>query len=98
MGLNRAYLEALLEGAPLPATKRDLIRHVRHDGARDRGDAREAISTLRHLPSRRYSSLDEVGEALMPVQPKRTPADRLPRSESDREREPDRRPSRSRPG
>lgn len=83
MAVNRAYLEALLEGAPLPATKRDLIRYVRHDGARDGGDTRAAILALRRLDSKRYSSLDEVGEALSPVQPAWAPADRLPRPESD---------------
>jgi hypothetical protein len=60
---ERAYIESLLEGAPLPATRADLIEYAERQG--DRGTARR----LRALPSRRYDWLDEVGEALEPVQP-----------------------------
>jgi hypothetical protein len=73
---KRASLEALLEGVPLPATRSDLITYARREGGR--GSAR----ILRRLPSQRYASLDEVGEALEPVQPRRVPERRVPRAES----------------
>ena len=71
-----AYAQALLEGVPLPATRGDLIRYARkqRDGV---------VESLRSLPSRRFTSLDEVGEELAPVQPKRTPQRRVPVPESD---------------
>jgi hypothetical protein len=77
MAPNRAELEALLEGVPLPATRKDLLRHARRDG----GGGAEAA--LRALPDRRCSSVDEVGEALEPVQPTWARPVRVPRPESD---------------
>jgi hypothetical protein len=74
---NRAHLEALLEGVPLPATRDDLLRHAQREGGRD------AVVALAHLPRRRYSTLDEVGEAIAPVQPSRDRPRRVPRVESD---------------
>jgi hypothetical protein len=54
-------IQALLEGVPLPAQKRDLVRYARsQDGGADE---------LEKIPDREYMSLDEVGEALWPVQP-----------------------------
>lgn len=74
--MNRAYLEALLEGAPLPATRKDLVRYAKRQ---DPG----AAARLAELPDRRFSSLDEVGEALAPVQPAWAPRHTKPVVESD---------------
>jgi hypothetical protein len=74
---RRAYLETLLEGVALPATKQDLIEHAKHEGSRK--DAR----MLKSLPSVRFSSLDEVGEQLQRVQPEWPRTHRQPRPESD---------------
>jgi Protein of unknown function (DUF2795) len=71
-----ARLQALLEGVDLPAAKADLIRYARlHD--------REAASALERLPDREYARIDDVGEALAPVQPQRPHGSKLPREESD---------------
>lgn len=74
---DRARLEALLDGVPLPATKRDLTTHARHYG-----DAATA-ALLEGIPDRRYATIDEVGEELEPVQPEWPRARRVPRPESD---------------
>ena len=70
-------LQTLLEGVDLPAHKCDLIRYARRQ---DGDDA--ALSLLERLPDREYASLDDVGEAVAPVQPRRNPTERLPRPES----------------
>jgi uncharacterized protein DUF2795 len=57
-----AELQSILEGVPLPAQKRDLLAYAREQDA-------SAAADLQELPDREYSSLDEVGEALAPVQP-----------------------------
>jgi hypothetical protein len=75
---RRAYIEALLEGVPLPATKKDLARY-----AKEAGDKEAAATLRRRLPSRRFSSLDEVGEALAPVQPSWPRERHVPKPESD---------------
>jgi hypothetical protein len=75
--VNRAYVEALLEGVPLPATRKDLQAQARREGGED------AARMLRGLPDRRFTSLDEVGEALAPVQPTWQRARRAPHAESD---------------
>jgi hypothetical protein len=73
---ERARIEALLEGHPLPASKHDLIRYAERE---DPG----AAQVLRRLPDREYRTLDEVGEALVPVQPLRESHDPgVPRPES----------------
>jgi hypothetical protein len=77
MRQQRAQLEALLEGVSLPATKKDLAKHLKAYGGK-----REAAS-LKRLPSRRYATIDEVGEALQPVQPDRSQGRKTPRPESD---------------
>jgi uncharacterized protein DUF2795 len=56
-------LQTLLEGVPLPADKRDLIAYAREQ------DDHVPAGLLERLPDREYRSLDEVGEALAPVQP-----------------------------
>jgi hypothetical protein len=59
-----AQLQVLLEGVPLPAAKRELLHYARREGA---GPADLAL--LEALPDREYSSIDDVGETLRPVQP-----------------------------
>ena len=54
----------VLEGVALPAKKDELLDYARTQDA-------AAVSDLQALPDREYSSLDEVGEALAPVQPSR---------------------------
>jgi Protein of unknown function (DUF2795) len=73
-----AELQVLLEGVPLPAHKRQLVAYARsQDG--------EAARHLESLPDREYRSLDEVGEALAPVQPSRSrPNTVVPHEESDK--------------
>jgi hypothetical protein len=74
---NRAYIESLLEGVPLPATRSDLIRWAKQN------DGDQAARRLRDLPRRRFDTLDEVGEALEPVQPQWPRERRVPKPESD---------------
>ena len=71
-----AELQVVLEGVRLPATKRDLVEYARTQDE-------SAVAELQRLPDREYSSLDEVGEALAPVQPNwRKPDADEPRDES----------------
>ena len=61
-----ALLQALLEGVALPASREELIEYLaRQDGGY------EFHQELARLPDRGYAALDEVGEALAPVQPSR---------------------------
>jgi len=72
-----ATLQVLLEGVPLPASKHELIRYAHEqDGGR-------AVSLLERLPDREYRRLDEVGEALAPVQPSSEQRTEPPHEESD---------------
>jgi hypothetical protein len=72
-----AELQVLLEGVPLPAHKRELVEYAR---SQDEHEARQ----LEALPDREYRSLDEVGEALAPVQPSWAQAEAaVPHEESD---------------
>jgi len=72
-------LQSLLEGVALPAQKRDLIRY-----ALEQENGHAAVQLLERLPEREYRRLDEVGEALLPVQPHAPqPATAPPREESD---------------
>src|SRR5919204_1120390 len=71
-----AELQVLLEGVPLPAQKRELVEYAR-------GQDGDAARHLESLPDREYRSLDEVGEALAPVQPSRSQPDAtVPHEES----------------
>jgi hypothetical protein len=65
-----AELQVLLEGVALPASKDELLRHSR----KEKGDA-AAIALLQALPDREYGTIDEVAEALEPVQPPRGPTE-----------------------
>jgi hypothetical protein len=71
-----ATLQALLEGVDLPASKRDLIRYARLQD-------HEAAALLERLPEREYSRIDDVAEALAPVQPRSTSGTPPPHAESD---------------
>src|SRR4051812_42102046 len=78
MSIERAAeVQVILEGVPLPATKAELLDYARtQDG--------DAARRLESLPDKEYSSLDEVGEALAPVQPARSKPDaEVPHEESD---------------
>ena len=71
-----AEVQSILEGVPLPATKDELLAYARRQDE-------AAAGRLRSLPEREYRSLDEVGEALVSVQPsKPEPRAALPREES----------------
>ena len=71
-----AELQTVLEGVPLPAKKSELIDYARSQD-------QSAVIDLQQLPDREYSSLDEVGEALAPVQPQwQQPDPQKPRDES----------------
>jgi hypothetical protein len=77
--VNRAVVESLLVGVPLPATKAELP-----DYARRQPHGEEAAALLARIPDRRYRALQDVGEALEPRQI--APAEGeppLPRPESD---------------
>jgi hypothetical protein len=70
-------IQVVLEGVPLPATKAELVDYARSEDP-------DAARLLEALPDREYRSLDEVGEALAPVQPPRSqPEAAVPREESD---------------
>ena len=72
-----AEIQVLLEGISLPATRAALIRYAE---PQDPAAARE----LRALPGREYASIDEVGEALLAVNPRPAAAVPPPRAESGR--------------
>jgi hypothetical protein len=59
-----AEIQVALEGVPLPASKRQLLAYVRREDP-------DGIAALQELPDREYGTLDEVGEALVSVQPPR---------------------------
>jgi hypothetical protein len=63
-----AELQVVLEGVALPAKKRELIAYARSQDE-------SVVADLQRLPDREYSSLDEVGEALSPVQAERPKPD-----------------------
>ena len=72
-----AELQVVLEGVPLPVKKRELLAYARSQDE-------EAARLLESLPEREYRSLDEVAEALAPVQPQQHREDAaLPREDSD---------------
>jgi hypothetical protein len=74
-----ATTQVVLEGVGLPASKRELLSHAARNGGEDAG----VMELLRGLPSQEYATLDQVGEALAPVQPAfRSGAPRVPPSPS----------------
>lgn len=71
-----AELQTVLEGVDLPAGKKQLLAYARSQDERVAG-------VLLSLPDREYRSIDEVAEALSPVQPAFPQADaQPPRDES----------------
>jgi hypothetical protein len=77
--MNRAQIEELLVGVPLPASKRELV-----DYARAQPGGGRAAERLARIPDREYDSIQDAGEALEPVQPERSePRVVGPRVESD---------------
>ena len=72
-----AIAQALLEGVSLPAKKEELLEY-----ARRQDDSAEVAAALERIPDREYRSLDEVGEAIAPVQQSFAQEERLPRAES----------------
>jgi hypothetical protein len=76
MSSEAARIQAVLEGVGLPAPKQKLVEYAR---AQDPA----AVALLERIPDREYRSLDEVGEAIAPVQPQSPPDAELPREESD---------------
>ena len=66
MSCRAAEIQALLEGVSLPARKQNLLEYARGESADG-----ALVGLLEALPEREYRSLDEVGEALHPVQPSR---------------------------
>jgi len=77
--VNRAELQSLLVGVPLPASKDELIAyaHVQRDGAR-------AVALLERVPERSYRAIQDVGEEVEQRQPRRSDEGApTPRPESD---------------
>ena len=67
----------MLEGVPLPVTKRKLLAYARREDI-------AAANELQSLSDRTYRSIDEIGEALSSVQPSSPrPEAVVPREESD---------------
>lgn len=61
-----AELQVLLEGVPLPNESSTLMRYALHEGATG-----EQLALLQQLPDRRFETIDEVAEELVPIQPGR---------------------------
>jgi hypothetical protein len=74
---NRAYVESVLQGVPLPATRSVLVKYAERQGEKD------VARALKQLPDQRYPILPDVGEALQAVQPKWRRERRVPLPESD---------------
>ena len=69
-------IQAALEGVKLPASRDELVRYAKTQEP-------SLVAELQALlPERSYEALDEVGEALAPVQPSRAAEEPLTRPES----------------
>ena len=78
MSSSAAEIQVLLEGIPLPAARDELLEY-----ARGQSSDGTLVALLEAVPEREYRSLDEVGEAIHPVQPSRpTSQPREPKPES----------------
>jgi hypothetical protein len=65
--MNRAQIEELLVGVPLPATKQELV-----DYARSQPGGSRAAERLQRIPDREYTAIQDAAEELEPVQPERS--------------------------
>jgi Protein of unknown function (DUF2795) len=71
-----AEIQVALEGVKLPASRDELIRYMQTQEP-------SLVAELQALlPKRTYEALDDVGEALAPVQPAQYTEERLPKAES----------------
>jgi hypothetical protein len=61
-----AELQVVLEGVALPAERSELLSYA----AQERATPAQ-IGLLRRLPEHKFETIDEVAEALLPVQPPR---------------------------
>jgi Protein of unknown function (DUF2795) len=77
MHAKAAEIQVLLEGIALPASKGELLAYAREQ------DGHDAVSLLQRIPDREYGRLDDVGEALVQVQPSWSEESELPHTESD---------------
>jgi hypothetical protein len=72
-----AVAQVTLEGAALPASRRELL-----DYARAQQPSSEVLEALAGLPDQRFERLDDVGEAIARTQPAFAPPPAEPRPES----------------
>jgi hypothetical protein len=70
-----AEIQVVLEGVPLPATRKELIEYARRED-------RAAAEALERVPEGEYDRIDAVGEALAQTAPRQRAKSRLPRPES----------------
>jgi hypothetical protein len=75
--MRAANVATVLTGVDLPAHKQELVAYATREGA-EHG----LTAALERLPEREYRSLDDVAEALVPVQPASKPDDPIPGPES----------------
>ena len=74
-----AELQVVLEGVPLPASKRELFAYAQSQGADQR-----LLAALRSVPDKEYGFIDEVGEEIASVQPSwEQPQPQTPSEDSD---------------
>jgi hypothetical protein len=64
-----AVAQVVLEGAPLPAERHELVLYAREQDA-----SQEVLDALGRIPAGRYERLDDVGAAIAPTQPPRRDA------------------------
>jgi hypothetical protein len=72
-----AELQVLLEGVPLPATRKQLLDYALQEGA-----VQWQVDALRRLPDKQYGWIDEAAEELLPVQPRNREEPGEPRASS----------------
>lgn len=71
-----AEIQVALEGVKLPASRDELVRYAQTQEP-------SLVAELQALlPERRYAALDDVAEALAPVQPAQHTEEKLPKPES----------------
>jgi hypothetical protein len=68
-------IQVLLEGIALPATRAELAAYAGREDS-------QAVTELERLPDRSYASINEVGEELVPTQPRPPAVEPAPRPES----------------